>query len=88
MKETKSDSPHERTGGSRYLYEPFEYARADTVQANERVQDERWRALEYRLGQIEISLERLERRVWLTIFGVTAAVLSETVTGILGGGVL
>ena len=88
MTENKSDRPHERTGGSRYLYEPFEYARADTVQANERVQDERWRALEYRLGQIEISLERLERRVWLTIFGVTAAVLSETVTGLLGRGVL
>ena len=74
-----------RTGGSRYLYEPFEYARADQVQANERVNDERWRGLEYRLGQIELMLERLERRVWLTIFGVTAAVLSETVTGFLGG---
>lgn len=72
-------------GGSRYLFEPFEYARADTVIANERVQDERWRALEYRLGQIEVMLERLERRVWLTIFGVTAAVLSETVTGFFGG---
>jgi hypothetical protein len=75
----------ERSGGSRYLYEPFEYARADTVKANERVQDERWRGLEYRLGQIEQMLERLERRVWLTIFGVTAAVLSETITGLLGG---
>lgn len=75
----------ERTGGSRYLYEPFEYASADMVQANERVNDERWRGLEYRLGQIEVMLERLERRVWFTIFGVTAAVLSETVTGLLGG---
>ncbi len=77
--------PKERTGGSRYLYEPFEYARADTVKANERVQDERWRGLEYRLGQIELMLERLEKRVWLTIFGVTAAVLSETIIGLLGG---
>lgn len=83
MSDDKS-RPQPRTSGSRYLYEPFEYARADTVQANERVQDERWRALEYRLGQIEVMLERLERRVWFTIFGVTAAVLSETVTGFLG----
>jgi len=60
----------ERTGGSRYLYEPFEYASADMVQANERVNDERWRGLEYRLSQIEVMLERLERRVWFTIFGV------------------
>lgn len=72
-----------KTGGSRYLYEPFEYAPAHAVEANERVQEERWRALEYRLGQIEVMLERLEKRVWLTIFGVTAAILSETVTGFL-----
>ena len=88
MSETKSDRGQNQTGGSRYLYEPFEYARADTVDANERVQDERWRALEYRLGQIEQTLERVERRVWFTIFGVTAAVLSETVTGLLGSGSL
>lgn len=75
----------ERTGGSKYLYQPFEYARADTVKANERVQDERWRGLEYRLGQIERMLERLEKRVWLTIFGVTAAILSETISQFFGG---
>ena len=72
-----------KTGGSRYLYEPFEYAPAYTVEANERVQEERWRGLEYSLSQIEVMLERLEKRVWLTIFGVTAAILSETVTGLL-----
>jgi hypothetical protein len=72
-----------RSSGSRYLYEPFEYAPAHAVQANERVQEERWKALEYRLAQIELMLERLEKRVWLTIFGVSAAVLSETVTGFL-----
>ena len=62
-----------KSGGSRYLYEPFEYAPVHAVEANERVQEERWRALEYRLGLIEQMLERLEKRVWLTIFGVTAA---------------
>jgi len=72
-----------KTGGSRYLYEPFDYASAHKLEANERVMEERWKALEYRLGQIEVSLERLEKRVWLTIFGVSAAILSETVTGFL-----
>lgn len=72
-----------KASGSRYLYEPFEYAPAHRVEANERVLEERWAALEYRLGLIEQTLERLERRVWLTIFGVTAAVLSETVTGLI-----
>lgn len=72
-----------KAGGSRYLYEPFEYAPAHKLEANERVMEERWKALEYRLGQIEVMLERLEKRVWLTIFGVSAAILSETVTGFL-----
>ena len=72
-----------KQSGSRYLYEPFEYAAAHRVEANERVLEERWAALDFRLGLIEQSLERLERRVWLTIFGVTAAVLSETVTGLI-----
>lgn len=72
-----------KSGGSRYLYEPFEYASAQKLEANERVMEERWKALEYRLGQIEEMLMRLEKRVWLTIFGVSAAILSETVTGFL-----
>ena len=72
-----------KSGGSRYLYEPFEYAPVHKVEANERVLEERWKALEYRLTIIDQSLERLERRVWFTIFGVSAAVLSETVTGFL-----
>ncbi len=72
-----------KSGGSRYLYEPFEYASAQKLDANERVMEERWKALEYRLGQIEEMLTRLEKRVWLTIFGVSAAILSETVTGFL-----
>lgn len=69
--------------GSRYLYEPFEYAPAHRVEAYERVMEERWTALEYRLGIIEQMLERLEKRLWLTIFGVTAAVLTEAVTGLI-----
>ena len=72
-----------RTGGSRYLYEPFEVATTQTVKANERVQDERWKALEYRLSQIEAMLERLEKRLWLTIFGVSAAILGEVFANFL-----
>lgn len=53
------------------------------LEALERVQAERWTALDYRLGQIEDKIDRLERRVWLTIFGVATVVLSETVTTLL-----
>lgn len=33
--------------------------------------------LEYRLGQIETTLERLEKRIWLGVFGVAAFLLTQ-----------
>jgi hypothetical protein len=63
-------------GGSRYLYAPFDAASA-RIDANERVQDERWQALNYRLEAIETSLERLERRLWLAVFGMVSVVLAQ-----------
>lgn len=64
------------TGGSRYLYAPFDAATA-RIEANERVQDERWQALNFRLEAIEASLERLERRLWLAVFGMVSVVLAQ-----------
>ncbi len=48
--------------GSRFLYDSFDAAQA-RIEANERVLAERWSALEFRLGQIDQVLERLERRI-------------------------
>lgn len=64
-----------RAGGSRFLYEPFEAAAR--IEAHERVTDERWAALEKRLTSIEGSLDRLERRLWLAVFGVVSFVLTQ-----------
>ena len=44
--------------GSRFLYDSYDAAHA-RIEANERVAEERGNALEYRLGQIEGTLERL-----------------------------
>ena len=63
-------------GGSRFLYEPFDAASA-RIEANERVLDERWAALEHRLTVIEATLERLERRLWLGVFGVVGVMLTR-----------
>ena len=65
-----------RVGGSRYLYEPFNVtaAKVETIEA---VNEERWKALEFRLGQIEAMLERLEKRLWLAVYGVVALILSQ-----------
>jgi hypothetical protein len=69
-------------GGSRYLYAPFDAANA-RIDANERVLEERWTALTFRLEGIEKALERLERRLWLAVFGVVAVILTEAISHLL-----
>ncbi|MCP5074620.1 MAG: hypothetical protein GY947_15200 [Rhodobacteraceae bacterium] len=69
------------SGGSRYLYEPFEAAAR--LETHERVTDERWRSLERRLATIEAALERLEKRLWLAVYGVVAVVLARGIQALL-----
>ncbi|MEL7466085.1 MAG: hypothetical protein AAFN79_18580 [Pseudomonadota bacterium] len=66
------------TGGSRYLYDAFDSAHA-RLEVHERVFEERWIALGKNLEQIERGLERLERRLWLAVYGVAMAMASELV---------
>ena len=60
-------------GGSRFLYDSFDAAQA-RIEANERVAEERWAALDFRLVQIDAVLER---RIWLGVFGVAAFLLAQ-----------
>jgi hypothetical protein len=62
--------------GSRFLYDSFDAASA-RIEAHERVMEERWGALEYRLAQIDGALERLEKRIWLGVYGVAAFLLAQ-----------
>jgi hypothetical protein len=39
--------------------------------------------LTFRLEAIETALERLERRLWLAVFGVVSVILAEGVSQIL-----
>ncbi len=68
--------------GSRFLYESFDPAAA-RIEANERVAEERWAALDYRLGQIDAVLERLEKRIWFGVYGVAAFLLSQAAQAII-----
>lgn len=68
--------------GSRYLYEPFS-ATAARVETIEQVNAERWRNLERRLEVIETMLERLEKRLWIAVYGVVGVILSQGVISIL-----
>lgn len=71
-----------RAGGSRFLYAPFEVTEA-RMEANERVLEERLTSLAHRLKGIELALERLERRLWLAVFGVLSVVLAQVVRDLL-----
>ena len=62
--------------GSRFLYDSFDAAHA-RIEANERVADERWAALDWRLAQIDAVLERLEKRIWIGVYGVAAFLLAQ-----------
>ncbi|MEO7383190.1 MAG: hypothetical protein ABIV25_15770 [Paracoccaceae bacterium] len=68
--------------GSRFLYEGFDPAAA-RIDANKRVAEERWAALDFRLGQIDAVLERLEKRIWVGVFGVAAFLLSQMAEAII-----
>ena len=68
--------------GSRFLYDSFDAAAA-RIEANERVADERWAALDFRLAQIDAVLERLEKRIWLGVFGVAAFLLAQMAEALL-----
>lgn len=72
-------------GGSRFLFDSFDAAAA-RIEANERVAEERWVALEFRLGQIEATLERLEKRVWLGVYGVAGFLLAQGVEALMSAG--
>ena len=62
--------------GSRFVYDSFDAAHA-RIEANERVAAERWTALDFRLSQIDAALERMEKRIWLGVYGVAAFLLAQ-----------
>ncbi|MBE2274705.1 MAG: hypothetical protein IAE87_00205 [Rhodobacteraceae bacterium] len=62
--------------GSRFLFDSFDAAQA-RIEAHERVMEERWIALDYRLTQIDAGLERLEKRIWVGVYGVAAFLLAQ-----------
>ena len=68
--------------GSRFVYDSFDAAAA-RIEANERVAEERWAGLEWRLGQIDAVLERLEKRIWLGVYGVAAFLLAQMAEAVI-----
>lgn len=67
-------SARRAVGGSRFLYDSFEAAQVH-LDAQERLFEARKEALEFRLARLESAFERLEKRLWLAVYGVAAGVL-------------
>lgn len=70
------------TGGSRFLKEPFE-VHEQRFEATERIMELQFTQVERRLERIEVMIERLEKRLFMTVYGVIAVILTQAVQGIL-----
>jgi hypothetical protein len=67
----------------RFAYEPFECAPGLRLAAHERVSQIHHDNLNKRLDRLEEVLERLEKRLWLTVYGVAAVILAQAVQSFL-----
>jgi len=65
------------------MRERFECAPGLRLQAHERVSELHNRNIERRLDRIEVMMERLEKRLWLTVYGVAAVILAQAIQGFL-----
>lgn len=61
----------------RSRHESFACAPGLRLEAHERLSKLQVQMLTDRLDRIEALIERLERRLWLTVYGVAAVILAE-----------
>ncbi len=67
----------EDTGGDRYGFETFDCAPGLRLEANERLHKMQFDSLKDHITRLEQTVERLERRLWLAVYGVVAAILVQ-----------
>jgi len=64
-------------------YEPFECGPSLRLEAQERLFALQFAQLNTQMSKIETMMERLERRLWLTVYGVVAVILAQAFESIL-----
>ena len=67
----------------RYGFEAFDCAPALRLEAHERVAKLHFDSLNKRLDRIEELIERLDRRLWLTVYGVVGVILAQAFGSLL-----
>lgn len=63
--------------GAKFGFERFDCAPALRLEAHERVAALHFKQIDQRLTRIEEMIERLERRLWLAVYGVVAVILAQ-----------
>lgn len=53
-------------------------------EAQERIMALQFGTMEKRLERIEALIERLERRLWMTVYGVVAVILTQAMQSLIG----
>ncbi|MGB3178973.1 MAG: hypothetical protein WBA90_13965 [Albidovulum sp.] len=69
--------------GSRYLKEPFECAHEHRFEATEKIMALQFQTVEKRLERIEAMIAGVEKRLWMTVYGVVGVILSQAAQSIL-----
>ncbi|XAT60588.1 hypothetical protein GN278_07050 [Rhodobacteraceae bacterium Araon29] len=64
-------------------FEAFDCAPALRLQAHEALVKLQFDNMNRRLDKIEVLIERLEKRLWLTMYGVVAVILAQALQQIL-----
>ncbi len=66
-------------------YEGFDCAPALRLEAHEQLNNLQFQSLNNRLDKIELLIERLEKRLWLTLYGVVGVILAQAAQQVLTG---
>jgi hypothetical protein len=64
-------------------FDRFECAPGLRLQAHERVSEIHNANISRRLDRIDEMMERLEKRLWITVYGVVAMILAQALQSIL-----
>ncbi len=68
---------------TRAVYEPFDCAPGLRLAAHERVSAVQHEHLCRHLERLEEMMERLERRLWLAVYGVVAVILAQALQSLV-----
>lgn len=63
----------------------FDCAPGLRLEAHERLAKLQFDTIASRLDKIETLMERLEKRLWMTLFGIIGVILSQAAQGLMSG---